>query len=249
MSTQHREALTQLLFGIEQGKGFMVLTGEIGSGKTTLCRQFLHELPGHVKTAVVLNPSVPKEVFITSVASDFGIRVSRQKPFGAYRDLNRFLLKEAESEGRACLIIDEAQRLTPRLLEEIRLLTNLETPKRKLLQIILAGQPELKTILRKPGLLQLRQRIGILCDLHGFDPKETAAYIRHRLEKASLGQPELRFEEGAVHQTYELTKGMPRLINLVCERVLMAAFVRQTHTITSELVASGARDTAFACES
>lgn len=248
MSSQHREALTQLLFGVEQGKGFIVVTGEIGSGKTTLCRQFLLQVPKNVRTAVILNPGLPKGVFMTSLLSDFGLHRGRGHPGIFFSEMNQFLLKLAEQKGTACLIIDEAQCLSARLLEDIRLLTNLETAKRKLLQIILIGQPELRTLLRKPSLKQLRQRIGVTCHLHGFNLEETGAYMRHRLQKTASEKAGVQFGDEAVQKIFEISRGIPRLINLLCERALMAAFVRQVRRVEAALIESGAQETSLIYE-
>ena len=228
-----------LLFGMEQSKGFMVVTGEIGAGKTTLCRQFLREVSGRVKTAVLLNPNLSRTHLLASIISDFGLKDTARSRRDQFEVLNRFLIELAEQNGKACLVIDEAQCLNPLVLEEIRLLSNLETSKQKLLQIILVGQPELQKLLKRHSLLQLRQRIGIVCHLKGMAFEETGAYIRHRLVHGSDGTPQAVFEEAVVTKIHEISRGIPRLINLLCDRALIAAFARQTHKIVWDEVVAG----------
>lgn len=245
MSSQHREALVNLLFGVEQSKGFMVVTGEIGAGKTTLCRQFLREVSKQVKTAVILNPNLSRTHLLASIINDLGLKDTVRSRRDQFEILNRFLLELAEQNGKACLVIDEAQCLNPLVLEEIRLLSNLETSKQKLLQIILVGQPELQKLLKRHSLLQLRQRIGIVCHLQGMACDETGAYIRHRLVHGSEGTPQAVFEDTVIEKIHEISRGIPRLINLLCDRALIAAFARQTHRIAWDEIAAGIEELSF----
>lgn len=224
MSRTHREALVSLVFGIQERRGFCAVAGEIGAGKTTLVRQLLRLLPPAVKTAVILNPRVSASSLLAEIVRDFGIQGRMQTKADCFDRLNQFLLKGLEQGQNAVILIDEAQWLSPKVLEELRMLSNLETVKQKLLQIVLIGQPELKGILERSNLLQLRQRLSVFLEMKGLEFEEMRAYIRHRIERASAGPVKVHFEEAVFAEIFSATRGIPRLINGVCDRLLMAAF-------------------------
>ncbi len=224
MSRAHREALVSLLFGIQERRGFCAVAGEIGSGKTTLVRQLLRLLPPAVKTAVILNPKVSASSLLAEIARDFGIQGRMHTKAECFDRLNRFLLDGLATGQNAVILIDEAQWLTARVLDELRMLSNLETVKQKLLQIVLIGQPELKGILKRSALLQLRQRLSVFLELQGLGAEEMRAYVRHRLERASLAECKVTFDEDVLAEVYTASRGIPRLINSLCDRLLMAAF-------------------------
>lgn len=242
MSHQHHEALMSMMFGVQQRRGFIVVTGEVGSGKTTLCRKFLRQINPEIKTAVILNPKVSGLHLLTSIIHDFGIPFQGKSKKDIFEALNKFLLDGMPKNQNACLIIDEAQCLSPKVIEEIRLLSNLETSKRKLLQIVLMGQPELRDVLKKPNLRQLRQRIGVYVHLKGFDLFQTGEYIRHRLGLANQGSATLEFDSELVSHIYKCSGGSPRLVNTICDRILMAAFIRKVRNKIDMAVAQEAFD-------
>lgn len=247
MSDGHREALLNMLFGVYQRKGFIVVSGEIGAGKTTLCRHLLRQLPASCKTAVVFNPEVSTTCLLASIVKDFGIKCSRRTKGDYFQALDRFLIEGLPAKQNACIIIDEAQWLNPRALEQLRLLTNLETTKQKLLQIILIGQPELKDLLKHKDLVQVRQRIGVYSHLNGLTFEETKSYIRHRLEKASVQEPSVSFDDEIIAHIHGLSRGIPRLINILCDRAILAGFTKETRQITIELK-DAVDEMAFVCE-
>ncbi|MBI2466962.1 MAG: AAA family ATPase [Candidatus Rokubacteria bacterium] len=224
MSERHREALAHLLYGIGQGGGFVQLTGEVGTGKTTVCRCLLEQLPPHVDVALVLNPRLTSLELLATVCDELKIAYPPGATIKTLVDaLYRHLLEAHERGRRTVLVIDEAQDLAPEVLEEIRLLTNLETSTEKLLQVILIGQPELVSLLDRPGLRQVAQRVTARYHLTPLSRAETRAYIRHRLEVAG-GSGSL-FTEAAVREIYRLSRGVPRLINVICDRTLLGAYV------------------------
>ncbi|MBA2593736.1 MAG: AAA family ATPase [Pseudomonadota bacterium] len=231
LGERHREGLAHLRYGLEDGGGFVQLTGEIGTGKTTLCRALLAELPGHLDVAFLLNPRVSEVDLLASLCDELRIPYSeseaRQKPL--VDALYRHLL-EAHAGGRTTvLLIDEAQNLSPPVLEQVRLLTNLETTKKKLLQIILIGQPELCEVLARSELRQLAQRITARYHLVPFSRPETFDYIAHRIEVAG-GSPRV-FSPKARSEVYRQSKGVPRLINVFCDRALLGAYVQEQASV------------------
>jgi general secretion pathway protein A len=242
MSDAHREALAHLLYGLGTGGGFVQLTGEVGTGKTTLCRCLLEQLPPRVDVAFVLNPKVSDVELLAGVCDELRIpyppgTTSRKLLVDA---LHRHLL-EAHSRGhRTVLIIDEAQDLAPDVLEQIRLLTNLETTTEKLLQIILIGQPELVHLLEREDLRQLAQRVTARYHLQPVGQADTRAYILHRL--AVAGQKEPIFTEGAMRQVHHAARGVPRLINVVCDRALLGAYTEDQRRVTASIVRRAARE-------
>jgi general secretion pathway protein A len=228
MSEQHREALAHLLYGVQGGGGFVLLTGEIGTGKTTVCRSFLDQVPAHVDLAYIFNPKLTVLELLETVCHEFGIGVQlpAQRPATVkdYLDpLNAFLLRSHAAGRNNVLVIDEAQNLAPEVLEQLRLLTNLETNERKLLQIILIGQPELRAMLARPELEQLAQRVIARYHLQALGEGETAQYVRHRMEVCGLQGP-LPFDRRALARVHAATGGVPRRINLLCDRALLGAF-------------------------
>lgn len=233
LSHQHGEALSSLIYGIEYRKGFLILTGEIGSGKTTLTRALLERTRDSVTSSLILNPMLSHGQLLEAIVEDFGIALRAKTRKRCFDGLNRFLIEE-NARGRTCvLMIDEAQGLKPKTLEAIRLLSNLETAKEKLLQILLVGQPELEVLLNHPSLAQFRQRITVRCHLRALAEEEVGDYIAYRLNVA--GAPyEVQFGQSAVREACEFSRGIPRLINLFADRCLLAAYVRSTRQIGSE---------------
>ncbi len=243
MSERHGEALAHLVYGVTESGGFIQLTGEVGTGKTTLCRTLLlNRMPDNADVAVVLNPQLSALEFLEVICEELGI--SLPEPRGSIKTLidtlNRYLL-DAHAEGRrAILIVDEAQNLAPDVLEQVRLLTNLETAKQKLLQIILIGQPELRELLARNDLRQLAQRITGRYHLEPLSRAETAQYIEHRLRVAgALGEV---FAPGAKRDVFCLSKGVPRLINVICDRALLGAYSLGTRRVDHRLVRRAAAE-------
>jgi general secretion pathway protein A len=228
MSERHREALAHLLYGIEGGGGFVLLSGEIGAGKTTICRCFLEQIPAHCRVAYIFNPKLTVSDLLRTICSEFQVEV-RHEGIGPatikdYLDpLNEYLLRSHAAGEHNILIIDEAQNLTPHVLEQLRLLTNLETTERKLLQIILIGQPELREMVARPELEQLAQRVIARFHLGALSEAETRQYIAHRMAVAGLKGP-LPFSDRALSRIHALTSGVPRRINLLCDRALLGAY-------------------------
>jgi general secretion pathway protein A len=227
LSAKHREALNHLLYGIRERKGFVQLTGEVGAGKTTLCRALLEQLPPEqYSTALILNPVLQPDQMMAAIATEFGLDVRGKDRFQILQILNHFLLEEMARDREVVLIIDEAQNLTNDLLEQIRLISNLETDDRKLLQIVLMGQPELRDRLNEHSLRQLRQRITVRYHLYPLRFSEVKDYIHHRLHVSGAnGSPYFSF--AALWRIFRYSNGIPRLVNAVCDKCLLAGFVRQ----------------------
>ncbi len=228
MSERHREALAHLLYGLGGGGGFVLLTGEIGAGKTTVCRCFLEQIPKRCNVAYIFNPKLTVIELVKSVCDEFRIPYPQREPGTAtvtdYLDpLNAFLLSTHAVGQNNVLIIDEAQNLSADVLEQLRLMTNLETSERKLLQIVLIGQPELREMLAQPGLQQLAQRVIARFHLDALSEAETAHYIRHRLAVAGLTGP-IPFAADTLRRIHRLCRGVPRRINLLCDRALLGAY-------------------------
>ncbi len=241
MMPHTREALAGLTYGVSAHKGFIVLIGEVGTGKTTLLRRALGSLDqSRVFTSFVFNPRLDILDFLEFVLSDFGITPENRTKSGMLIQLNRWLIERFRNRDTCVIVVDEAQNLTLDLLEEIRLLTNLETSTQKLVQIILSGQPELEEKLRQPAVRQLRQRISLWCRTQAMSPDQTAAYISQRLLIAGTSEP--IFIPEAVAGIHRASRGIPRLVNLLCEHSLILAYVEQTQRVTPEIVASVVRD-------
>src|ERR1043166_6514501 len=242
-SANHREAFNHLLYGIRERKGFVQLTGEVGAGKTTLCRAMLEELDGQYSTALILNPALDADHLIKAIALEFGVPVRELNldRLDTLAMINEFLLKQVELGKDTVLIIDEAQDLTDELLEQIRLLSNLETDNRKLLQIVLMGQPELRDRLNKHSLRQLRQRITVRYHLPPLSRYEVSQYIQNRLEVAGAQGPPF-FTQPALWRVYRYSQGIPRLLNAVCDKALLAGFVQQQEKISFSMGGRGVNE-------
>ena len=239
-SRHHLEALSTLLYGIENRRGFIEISGEIGAGKTTLCRTLLKETYGRAHSAFIFNPKLSQVELLETIVEDLGIKPKGKRRKDYFDALNRFLLQELEKGMNTVLIIDEAQNLSPKALEQIRLLSNLETTREKLLQIILVGQPELRNLLARPDLVQLRQRIAIRYHLPALNREETGKYIAHRLQVA--GSEERLFTPEAVDLIYERSNGIPRLINVLADRALIGAFTKGIRIVEAALVEEAQTD-------
>jgi putative secretion ATPase (PEP-CTERM system associated) len=237
LSSCHKRALTYLNYGITDNAGFILITGEIGTGKTTIIRSMMKSLKEDVKLARINNTRVTSEQLISMINEDFGIDTKGKDKTQMLSDLTDFLIDQYAQGARSMIIIDEAQNLSPELLEEIRLLSNLETDKSKLLQIILVGQPELNFTLSRSELEQLRQRITTNTHIGPLNREETEAYIKHRLKVAG-NENGVKFEEGVMDAVYDFSKGVPRLINILCDFALLAAFVDGKKTIDMDLIKS-----------
>lgn len=235
LSRHHKEALSRLLYGINERKGFIAITGEIGTGKTTLCRALLKELNGKTKTSYTLNSGLPEAQLLENMILDFGLKPQRRTRLSLMQTLNTFLIEELTKGSNVVLIIDEAQNLKASSLEQIRMLSNLETEKEKLIQIVLVGQPQLKEKLESPRLEQLRQRISVRYHIVPFSQEEIPDYVSHRLNVAG-GNSIVKFSNGVYELIYDYSKGIPRLINVVCDRALLLGFVMETKEITTDIV-------------
>ena len=253
MSDMHREALAHLLYGVSGGGGFVLLTGEIGAGKTTVCRAFLDQVPPHCVVAYIFNPKLTVYELLQTVCEEFGITVlatnSAMGEHPSQKDhvdaLNHFLLAAHAAQKQAVLIIDEAQSLAADVLEQLRLLTNLETGERKLLQIVLIGQPELRELLARPQLEQLAQRVIARYHLKALSAGETAHYIQHRLAVAGPGAAQRLFDPDAVARIHALTGGVPRRINLLCDRAMLGAYAHGKQRVERLTAEQAAREVFF----
>jgi len=240
-SAKHREALNHMLYGIRERKGFVQITGEVGAGKSTLCRALLGQLGNNYSTALILNPVLDADQMMRAIATEFGLDVRGLDRLEILEEINLFLLRQVEENREAVLLIDEAQDLTNDLLEQVRLLSNLETDDRKLLQIVLMGQPELRDRLNNPALRQLRQRITVRYHLSPLKRGEIGDYVHHRLAvSGSKGRP--HFTRPALWRVYCYSQGIPRLVNAVCDKSLLAGFVQQRGNIDYSLVGRAMRE-------
>ena len=241
LSEKHKEAFAHLLFGIKNRTGFVMVSGEIGTGKTTICRSLLNQLDTDTEVAFIFNPCLSPEELLRKINEDFGIESRAETIKGLIDELNQYLL-DRNAFGKNCvLVIDEAQDLTPSVLEQVRLLSNLETETQKLLQIVLIGQPELAYNLQLPELRQLNQRITARYHLKALDPEETLQYIAYRLRVAG-GRKKVYLTRAAVRAVYRSSGGTPRVINAVCDRALLIGYIRETHTITARIVRQAAKE-------
>jgi putative secretion ATPase (PEP-CTERM system associated) len=235
LSKVHKKALTYLNYGITDNSGFILITGEVGTGKTTVIRSMMKRLKEDVIFSRINNTRLTSEQLISMINEDFGLDIKGRDKTQMLRDLTDFLIKQYGKGRKSILIIDEAQNLSTDLLEEIRLLSNLETDKSKLLQIILIGQPELRKVLAKPDLRALRQRINISCHISPLLRNETEEYIFHRLEIAG-NREAVSFQDGCIDLIHNFARGVPRLINIACDFLLLSAFVDKTKEVSLDMV-------------
>jgi general secretion pathway protein A len=243
LSERHAEALAHLLYGINEAGGFVQLTGEVGTGKTTIVRSLLAQTPKNAEIALILNPKMTAPEFLLTICEELGIGVP-DSALGSLKDLvdilSEYLLRAHAAGHRVVLVVDEAQNLSPEVLEQVRLLTNLETNTQKLLQIILIGQPELRELLARNELRQLAQRITGRYHLNPLSHDETAAYVRHRLRVA--GATTDIFAPQSLNAVFSLSQGVPRVINVICDRALLGAYSLDRHRVTASLVRSAAAE-------
>jgi len=242
LSPTHQEALQHLKFGVRERKGFIVLIGEVGCGKTTLCRRFLNELdPARFDTALILNPRVTETQMLKAILRELGETKLARSQVDLVSQMNRVLLERIGRGRDIVLIIDEAQNLSFEVLEQVRLLSNLETDKQKLLQIVLLGQPELKEILARDELRQLRQRILVHYELHPLSRRDMIHYIQHRLTLAGgSGRP--AFTPWALREIHKASRGIPRIVNNLCDKAMLAAFIRESDEVNYWDARRAARD-------
>lgn len=244
MSRQHHEALAHLVYGVGRDGGFVLLTGEVGTGKTTVCRCFLEQLPDATDVAFVLNPKLNVEELLATICDELSIPyIGDSISVKDYVDcINNFLLRQHADGRHTVLIIDEAQNLSADVLEQLRLLTNLETHEKKLLQIVLLGQPELQEMFRQPELRQLSQRVTARFHLNALQAEEVGPYVYHRLAIAGAIDPKSMFPAATITRLYQITKGIPRVINLVCDRAMLGAYSRETRVIDTHIINTAANE-------
>ena len=236
LSEIHQEALAYLQYAVREGKGFSVITGEAGTGKTTLVHMLLSRLDGNVRTSYIFNHILDRADFLNYVCDDLGIESGGMKSRGqSLTALHNFLLECFAKNEKVFLIIDEAQSMEHGLLQEVRLLTNLETSKNKLLHVILLGQPELNDTLEDPRFQPLKQRIAVRYHLRSLNLKETREYILHRLKRAGSRSIGI-FDSGAIQEVYRYSKGIPRLINIVCDNALLTGFSKEQNRIGKNII-------------
>lgn len=235
LSKGHRKALSHLLFGIQDRAGFTLMTGEVGSGKTTLVRDVIKQFNASTPLALVFNTRVDATQLLAMINEDFGLDSVGKDKVALLGDLNEFLVAQCSSGLLPILIVDEAQNLSAEALEEVRLLSNLESDCFKLLQIILVGQPELREIIAQPCLRQLRQRISVACHLGPLSREESEEYVYHRLTMVGK-RDAVQFDDGTFDLIHEFSSGVPRLINVICSFVLLSAFVDDSKVISADLV-------------
>lgn len=236
LSRCHQEAYAHLLYALESRAGFIELSGEVGTGKTTLVRTLLTQLaPETYRSALIFNPTLSPLGLLQEISREFGLPYSSKESRELHQTLNEYLLKENGDNRTVVLVIDEAQNLSRDVLEQVRLISNLETEREKLLQIILVGQPELKTLLARDDLRQLNQRITVRYHLNPMDSGDIHAYIRHRMRIAAEGREPVSFSAGALKRITRASKGLPRLINSICDRALLLAYTMDTREISGRM--------------
>ena len=232
-SSSHKDAYAALLYGIKEKKGIILVTGEVGTGKTTLCKALLEKLDHEIKVSLILNPYFSEMQLLQAIVEDFGLEIDKKNRLDIIKKLNSFLIDVNLQGGNAVLIIDEAQNLTNRQLEQIRLLSNLETSREKLLQIVLVGQPELVDKLNQFCLRQIRQRIFIKHDIAPLREEEVRDYIELRLKIA--GDSGIKILPQSYKLIYEFSRGIPRLINIICDRALLIGYLREQKVFDEEI--------------
>jgi general secretion pathway protein A len=235
-SENHKQAFSELLYGVEQRKGFLLMTGEVGSGKSTLSRLLLNYLGDDVRAAMIINPNLSGMQLLATILEDYEVEPKTKTKKGYIDALNTFLLSVSRAGSTSVLIIDEAQSLGAKSLEQLRMLSNFETNEEKLLQIIMVGQPELETMLDRPSLLQLRQRVGVWTHLYPLDLDETHAYIRHRFEVAAGEGARMPFTDAALTRIFEHSQGSPRMVNVACDRALLLGYLAKSKEIGVDIV-------------
>lgn len=241
-SASHRDALAYITYGVFQRKGFIAVTGEVGVGKTTVVGAFVDLFQPSLEVAFVFSTKFPFDQLLYLICKDFGLEVDGKNKAQMLLELNAFLIRQNEANRNALLIIDEAHNLSPDVLEELRMLSNLETRDRKLLQIMLVGQPELESILNMKEMRQLRQRIPGICRISMLDRDGVEKYIKYRLDVARGGNGEAQFTTDSFDEIYHYSGGIPRLINILCDRALLIAYVANTRILDGRLIREGIRD-------
>jgi general secretion pathway protein A len=241
LGRSHREALAHLKYGIEEGEGFVVVVGQVGTGKTTLCRALMEQVGDEVTLAYIFNPSTSEVELLAAINREFGVPTIGRTRDDLIDELNRFLLAQRSAGRRPLIVIDEAQNLEPEVLEQVRLISNLETEREKLIQIVLIGQPELEESLSRADLRQLQQRITVRWSLEPFSRDETAAYLRHRLGVAG-GRDASLFTPAAAISLHRRSRGVPRIINALADRALLTGYTLGRRKITASEVRSASRE-------
>ena len=234
-SPKHSEALNSLIYAINERKGFVVITGEIGAGKTTVCRTLISKIDANTKIALITNTHLTPKELIATILDDLEVDYKQGGKAKLLAQLNGYLITQLAQNCNVVLIIDEAQNLTPKVLEEVRMLSNLETETEKLIQIILMGQPQLKKKLEMPELLQFRQRVAVHYHLYPLDEEETQGYIQHRLSLVSNDGKNI-FSKDALNAIYLFSKGVPRVINLICDSALLTGFINESREINEGII-------------
>ncbi|MFT5387675.1 MAG: general secretion pathway protein A [Lysobacterales bacterium] len=234
-STKHTEALSTLQYAIEQRKGFVVITGDIGSGKTTVCRTLINKLDASTQVALITNTHLSGKDLLVSILDDLEVEYTPGSKSKLHSQLNTYLIEQIRRDNNVVLIIDEAQNLTPSVLEEVRMLSNLETENEKLIQILFLGQPELKKKLMLPRLEQLRQRIAVYYELTPLSMDDTHKYILHRLKVASE-KDQAYFTDEALARICVFSRGVPRIVNSICDNALLTGFVRSKELIDVDII-------------
>ncbi len=248
-SAKHAEALNSLIYAINERKGFVVITGEIGAGKTTVCRTLLNKLGLNTRVALITNTHLTAKELIAEILEEFEIEHNGGTKQKLLSYLNGFLIRQLTQDTNIVLIIDEAQNLAPKVLEEVRMLSNLETEKEKLIQIILLGQPQLRAKLEDPKLEQFKQRITVYYHLRELTKEEAGEYITHRMKLVSTNGVADIFDRQALDSIYAYSRGIPRLINLVCDSALLSGYIYDTKSITEEIIGNVIKERDFKTES
>jgi len=243
-SAKHTEALNSLIYAINERKGFVVITGEIGAGKTTVCRTMLNKLDLNTKVGIITNTHLTCKELIAEMLDEFEVEYKPGTKQKLLSQLNQYLIKQLSNNVNTVLIIDEAQNLTPKVLEEVRMLSNLETEKEKLIQIILVGQPQLRIKLANIRLEQFKQRIALYYHISALNRDETQGYIFHRLKLVSENGCDI-FTPKAIDLIYAHSRGIPRVINLVCDSALLSGYIYETHKITEKIIHEVAKERDF----